>query len=250
MLKARAIEVLVDVRTPAECAPGFQKAELRAAVEDNGISYKSLAPLPGIDWMADGSRHWRVALLCSEDDPARGCHRSLMSQMLSARGVRVRPLQDRIQNGTASQKGVEVFTIGVTRHSAPEFFGALRQAGIKRLLDVRLNNWTQLAGFTKRDDLPFFLEELCAAEYVHEPLLAPTRELLDDYKRHGGDWEQYEQDFLALMAERQVEKQISVKFFDIPTVLLCYEPEADFCHRRLVLEYLQEKWGCLKITHL
>ncbi|HEY3244989.1 MAG TPA: DUF488 domain-containing protein [Phycisphaerae bacterium] len=145
---------------------------------------------------------------------------------------------------------MEIYTTGFTRKSAPEFFGALRRAGIKRLLDVRLNNSSQLAGFTKRDDLPFFLRELCDASYLHEPLLAPTQELLDDYKKDGTSWTDYESRFLQLMAERRIEIRIDPEVFAGPTVLLCSEPTAEHCHRRLVAEYLQRQWGNLEIVHL
>lgn len=145
---------------------------------------------------------------------------------------------------------MEVYTIGFTKRKAAEFFGALRRAHIKRLLDVRLNNSSQLAGFTKRDDLPFFLQELCGAEYLHEPLLAPTQDLLDAYKKKKGSWQEYEQHFLALMAERKIEDYIDRKLFEIPTVLLCSETTAEHCHRRLVLEYLRGEWGDLELIHL
>src|SRR5262249_13214726 len=125
---------------------------------------------------------------------------------------------------------VEIYTIGFTKRSAADFFGALRRAGIKRLVDVRLNNSSQLAAFTKREDLPFFLRELCGADYRHEPLLAPTRELLDDYKKRRGGWQAYEERFLALMAERVVETALDRSLFDRPTVLLCSEPTPEHCH--------------------
>lgn len=145
---------------------------------------------------------------------------------------------------------MEVFTIGFAKKNAAEFFGALKQAGIRRLLDVRLNNSSQLAGFTKKADLAFFLDALCGAEYVHEPLLAPTQELLDAFKKNGGPWDAYETAFLALMAERAVETRLSPKLFAGPTVLLCSETTAEHCHRRLVLEYLRDKWGDITIHHL
>ncbi len=145
---------------------------------------------------------------------------------------------------------MEVYTIGFAQKSAEEFFGSLKRIGIKRLLDVRLNNTSQLAGFTKRDDLPFFLEELCHAEYIHEPLLAPTPDILDAYKKKKGSWQDYERRFMALMAERKIEEKIDGNIFAIPTVLLCSETNARYCHRRLVLEYLQSKWGGLEIIHL
>lgn len=145
---------------------------------------------------------------------------------------------------------MEVYTIGFTQKNAAAFFGALKQAGIECLLDVRLNNTSQLASFAKRDDLAYFLKALCQAEYRHEPLLAPTQEMLDRYKKQKGRWEDYEKEFLALMAERQVEKHIDRRLFEKPTVLLCSEATAECCHRRLVLEYLKEKWDGLEIVHL
>jgi len=145
---------------------------------------------------------------------------------------------------------VEVYTIGFTKKSAADFFGALKQAGIKRLLDVRLNNSSQLAGFTKRDDLAYFLRELCGAEYEHEPLLAPTQEIFDAFKKKGGSWAEFEHRFLDLMAERRIEKEIARQRFDDPTVLLCSEPTPECCHRRLILEYLRRKWGDIQIIHL
>ena len=145
---------------------------------------------------------------------------------------------------------MEVYSIGFTQKRAADFFGLLRAAGIRRLLDVRLNNSSQLASFTKKDDLPFFLHELCHAEYLHEPLLAPTQELLDAYKKSKGSWQNYETAFLALMVERRIEERLPRDLFATPTALLCSEPTAAQCHRRLVLEYLQARWGGLQITHL
>lgn len=146
---------------------------------------------------------------------------------------------------------MEVYSIGFTQKTASEFFGALRRAGVRRLLDVRLSNSSQLAGFTKRDDLPFFLRELCGAEYRHELLLAPTEQLLREYQKKQIRWSEYEAAFLHLLAERRVETEISRDTFAIPTVLLCSEVKPDRCHRRLVLEYLKAKWdGDFIITHL
>jgi len=118
------------------------------------------------------------------------------------------------------------------------------------LVDIRLNNASQLAGFAKKEDLRFFLDAVCGAEYVHERLLAPTQALLDDYKKRKGSWEEYEAGFLRLMEERRIEHALSRDLLDRPTVLLCSEPEPDCCHRRLVAEYLRGKWGDLAIIHL
>lgn len=143
-----------------------------------------------------------------------------------------------------------IYTIGCTRKSAEEFFGILRRNGIKRLVDIRLRNTSLYAGFTLARDLPFFLKELCGADYVHELRLAPTDRLLDDARQGRIDWPEYERQFTALLAERKVETAISRSLFDVPTVLLCAEPTPDQCHRRLVAEYLRDRWGGVEIVHL
>ncbi|MBI3973720.1 MAG: DUF488 domain-containing protein [Chloroflexi bacterium] len=142
-----------------------------------------------------------------------------------------------------------IYTLGFAGKSAEEFFGLLRRSGIKRVIDVRLNNVSQLAGFTKRQDIAFFLKELCGAEYVHEPMLAPTKEILDDYRKDRS-WARYTERYLALMAGREVESHVSRALFEGQTALLCSEPTPDRCHRRLALEYLQSKWGGMEIVHL
>lgn len=145
---------------------------------------------------------------------------------------------------------MEIYTIGFTQTTAAEFFGKLKQAGIRRLVDVRLNNVSQLAGFAKRDDLRYFLAEICGVEYVHEPLLAPSQDILDAYKKKKESWHEYVRRFLQLMADRHVETAISRSLFEVPTVLLCSEPTAERCHRRLVLEYLNSRWGDVRAVHL
>lgn len=145
---------------------------------------------------------------------------------------------------------MEIYSIGFTQSTAERFFGRLSAAGVTHLLDVRLNNVSQLAGFAKRDDLAFFVGKLCGATYTHEPLLAPSQELLDAYKKQKGIWADYKREFLALLARRHIETELDRTLFDKPTALLCSEPTADHCHRRLVLEYLQEKWGDIDIVHL
>jgi uncharacterized protein (DUF488 family) len=145
---------------------------------------------------------------------------------------------------------MKIYTIGFTKKKAAEFFNILKRAGIKRLIDIRLNNSSQLAGFTKSDDLKYFLKEICRAEYIHETLLAPTDDILKEYKKSGGDWQKYENIFLKLMSQRKVEERIKRESFEIPTVLLCSEQTPEHCHRRLVLEYLREKWGDINIIHL
>jgi len=144
----------------------------------------------------------------------------------------------------------KVYTIGFTKRSAEEFFEAIKKAGIRQLLDIRLNNSSQLAGFAKKDDLRYFLKAICGVSYKHELLLVPTQEILDAYKKSHGSWADYERAFFALMTTRQVEIKLPRSIFDSPTVLLCSERTAERCHRRLVLEYLQSKWGDIEIVHI
>lgn len=145
---------------------------------------------------------------------------------------------------------MEVFTLGFTKKSAAKFFEILRRNGIKRLIDVRLNNVSQLAGFTKKEDLEFFLQEICGAEYIHQPLLAPTKEMLDAYKKGDETWDEYAKRFLDLMATRRIEEEIDKQLFSEPAIMLCSEPTAKHCHRRLVAEYLKERWGDFEIRHV
>lgn len=121
---------------------------------------------------------------------------------------------------------------------------------MKRLLDVRLHNTSQLAGFAKRDDLEFFLRELCGIAYEHEPLLTPTPAMLDAYRKLKTGWANYERDFLALLKERAVENRLERARFATPTTLLCSEPTPERCHRRLAAEYLKQHWSDIQIIHL
>ncbi len=144
---------------------------------------------------------------------------------------------------------MKLFTIGFTQKSAEDFFTRLKVAGVRRLVDVRLNNRSQLAGFAKKDDLPFFLRELNHIDYVHLPLLAPTQEMLDDYKKLKGAWAEYERRFIGLMASRAIERNVERSLLS-DSCLLCSEDLPAQCHRRLVAEYLSERWGQLEIHHL
>ncbi|MGD0059844.1 MAG: DUF488 domain-containing protein [Verrucomicrobiia bacterium] len=152
-------------------------------------------------------------------------------------------------NGQVATSVIELFTIGFTKKSAREFFTKLKEAGVRRLIDIRLNNTSQLAGFAKKEDLPYFLKEIGGIEYVHLPILAPTQDILDAYKKQKGDWQTYETQFLRLMADRQVENTVPKELLD-RACLLCSEEEPHHCHRRLVAEYLAAKWGDVRITHL
>ena len=144
---------------------------------------------------------------------------------------------------------MKVFTIGFTRKTARRFFELLRASGTKHVVDVRLNNVSQLAGFAKKDDLAYFLKEICGMEYVHLPALAPTQEILDEYKKQRGDWKTYETRFLELMKQRRIEETIPRETI-ADGCLLCSEDKPHHCHRRLVAEYLKQHWGDVDIAHL
>ena len=144
---------------------------------------------------------------------------------------------------------MNLFTMGFTKKRASVFFDILRESGAKRVVDVRLNNVSQLAGFAKKDDLAYFLDRICNMGYVHLPELAPTKEMLDSYKKGADDWPTYEANFIELMRSREVEKTVRREIID-GGCLLCSEEKAHRCHRRLVAEYLNDHWGDIKIHHL
>lgn len=143
---------------------------------------------------------------------------------------------------------MKIFTIGFTKTNAKNFFSRIKESGTSNIVDVRLNNVSQLSGFAKRDDLKYFADEICGVGYHHSPELAPTKDILDAYKKKGGSWEEYEDRFIRLMTERHIED------IDRATLdggcLLCSEDTPHHCHRRLIAEYLNEKWGDVEIVHL
>ena len=144
---------------------------------------------------------------------------------------------------------MRILTIGFTKKSAEKFFESLKKAKAGHIVDVRLNNVSQLAGFSKKKDLEYFLENLCHMDYVHVPSLAPTKDMLDDYKKKGGNWEDYERRFMRLMEERRIEEKLKPDMLE-DACLLCSEDKPHHCHRRLVAEYLKERWGNVEIEHL
>ena len=144
---------------------------------------------------------------------------------------------------------MNVFSIGFTQKKASEFFELLRKEEIKNLVDVRLNNVSQLAGFSKRDDLQFFLRELCQIDYIHLPDLAPTKDILNAYKKGNMEWSEYEEKFLNLMVKRNIERIDKSVIED--GCLLCSEHKPHNCHRRLVIDYLNDSWGSnFDVKHL
>lgn len=145
---------------------------------------------------------------------------------------------------------MKTYTIGFTQKKAERFFSLIKENHISRLIDVRLNNVSQLSGFAKRDDLKYFLDQLCGAEYIHLQELAPTKDLLDAYKKKKFTWEIYENKFLNLMAQRSIERSINKTLLE-NSCLLCSEKEPHHCHRRLVVDYLNKHWESkLEVIHL
>ncbi|MGH3854414.1 MAG: DUF488 family protein [Pseudonocardiaceae bacterium] len=144
---------------------------------------------------------------------------------------------------------MKLYTIGFTKKPASQFFETLRAAGVTRVVDVRLNNVSQLSGFIKKQDLVYFLDKICGIQYRHVPLLAPTQQMLDAYKKRGGGWDEYERTFLQLMKERRIESAWSPESCDADC-LLCSEEKPDYCHRRLVAEYLAAHHDDIRIQHL
>lgn len=143
-----------------------------------------------------------------------------------------------------------IYTIGFTKKTAKEFFRLLRTTGAKHLVDVRLNNTSQLAGFTKRDDLKYFLQELLGIDYQEMPELAPEESALREYRKTK-NWDKYESSYKEMVRRRQPEKRINPKLFEEGVVLLCSEPKADRCHRRLAAEYLAGSQSRdIRIVHL
>lgn len=143
-----------------------------------------------------------------------------------------------------------LWTIGFTQKSAETFFSLLRLSGTKRLIDVRLNNDSQLSGFAKRADLPYFLNELCQIDYLHVPEFAPTKGLLDRYRKYKGDWQAYADGYLELLELRCAESVLKRSELN-GSCLLCSEHLPHHCHRRLLAQYLNEKLDhTFRVQHL
>ena len=148
-----------------------------------------------------------------------------------------------------NERMIKIFTIGYAGKNARQFFTTLKQAGIKKVIDVRLYNTSQLAGFTKKQDIEYFLQVIVGASYIHLPIMAPTKQLLNDYKKRLISWQQYETQFKSIISQRQIDKHIEPGDMDM-TCFLCSEATADNCHRRLVAECLADNWQNIAIHHL
>lgn len=144
---------------------------------------------------------------------------------------------------------MKLFTIGFTKKNAKTFFELLGESEATAIVDTRVNNVSQLAGFTKRDDLEFFAGKLCGMSYRHELRLAPTNEMLRAYKAGDLTWQAYEETYVRLLRARGVELLLDPADLD-RAVLLCSEATPERCHRRLAAEYLAQSWTDVEILHL
>jgi uncharacterized protein (DUF488 family) len=146
---------------------------------------------------------------------------------------------------------MKLYTIGFTQKRAETFFELLRQNGVHRLVDIRLHPGGQLSGFAKQEDLPYFLAHLAGGcKYIHLPELAPTQDILSEYRADGG-WARYERRFVELMNERSIPQGLNqADFASMPSCLLCSESTPEKCHRRLVAERLASTWPDVEIIHL
>lgn len=145
---------------------------------------------------------------------------------------------------------MKIYTMGFTQKTAEEFFTKIKKSNIDILIDIRLNNQSQLAGFTKGKDLKYLLKEIANCDYSHEISFAPTKELLDDYKKKKVDWNKYVEVFEELIKSRNMVEKFESKYGKYERVLLlCSEPTPEQCHRRLVAEAISKKIG-YEICHL
>lgn len=144
---------------------------------------------------------------------------------------------------------MKLYTIGFTKKTAEEFFNRLQKAGVRRIVDIRLNNTSQIAGFAKARDLKYFLHAIAGIDYVHVPDFAPTQDIIDNYKKRKGSWIEFESKFKDLMANRKIDESASNLLRD-NDCLLCSEHTPEHCHRRLAVEYFQEKLGEIEVVHL
>ena len=142
-----------------------------------------------------------------------------------------------------------IFTIGFTKKTAEQFFTRLQKAGVKRLVDVRLNNTSQLASFAKAKDLEYFLKVIDGIDFIHSPILAPTPDILESYKKKKGPWTDFERGFLKILERRRIAEVMIGKIRD-GDCLLCSEDTPERCHRRLIVEHLKKEWGDMEIIHI
>jgi uncharacterized protein (DUF488 family) len=144
---------------------------------------------------------------------------------------------------------IKLYTIGFTNKSAQTFFELLRKNEVKTLTDTRINNVSQLSGFAKGNDLAFFAKEIGNMNYTHDIDLAPTKELLANYRDKTITWQEYEIEYLNLLDIRKIGEKIDLEKLH-ENCFLCSEHTPEKCHRRLLAEYLQHKYNSIEINHL
>lgn len=236
------------------------------------VDYTKVAAQPwyrrAIRDLAHIARGRRTVIMCSEENP-RQCHRlHLVAQTLAAHGLAVYHIRHRgplevglfdvayLYEGAddplldAGAPPMRLYTMGFTKKSAEQFFSLLKDKGVRRLVDVRLRPNGQVAGFTKRDDLAYFLPNLIHCEYQHVPSLAPTAEILSAYRKDG-DWDTYVERFEGLMDRRNIPFSLDRAFYEEKVCcLLCSEATPEQCHRRLVAERIARSWAGTEVIHL
>lgn len=144
---------------------------------------------------------------------------------------------------------IKLYTIGFTGKSAEKFFDLLKKAEVKKIIDTRINNVSQLSGFAKGTDLKFFAKEIGNISYEHDIDFAPTKDLLADYRSKKITWQEYEKEYLNLLDLRKVKSKIEIQKLH-KNCLLCSEHTAEKCHRRLLAEYLQQSFNDVEVIHL
>lgn len=277
-LKALDVENLIDVRSnPFSIhVPHFNKENLKSVLEDNNIQYNYCGDelggrqdrqfkdyiytsdyqeaIKSIERIIDNSG--KSAIMCSENDYKR-CHRRYISDTLMSHGYNVVHVKYDKNKSLGKQAPLgeinemkTIYTIGYTKKSLKEFVSLLKEHNIEKIVDIRLKNTSQIAGFAKANDLEYILEELLGIKYLYEPELSPTEEILKKYKEDK-NWEEYVKSFTKLMKDREIDKTVKRVISDTDRVcLLCSEDPPDNCHRRLVAEYYKEFDNSIKIRHL
>jgi len=144
---------------------------------------------------------------------------------------------------------MKLYTIGFTKKTAQEFFEILIKNHVERIIDIRLNNDSQLAGFSKSKDLSYFLKKLANISYEHRPEFAPTKKILNGYKNKEISWEDYEKEYISLLEQRNILRNVDYSLFN-NACLLCSEATEEKCHRRLFAEYLAKHNRNITIIHL
>lgn len=144
---------------------------------------------------------------------------------------------------------IKVYTIGFSNKSAQRFFELLKENGVRKIIDIRINNASQLSGFAKSKDLKYFARELADISYIHRVDLAPTKDLLKRYRDKKITWEEYGREYLDLLKSRAIDQSVHVEELD-HSCLLCSENSEEHCHRRLLAEYLKEQFSDIQVYHL